>query len=70
MNADTPLKVKVPLDFLGAGTWKLHAFADTPESATKPVLVNDSTTRVTSGDSLEITMAPAGGYASMLTPEK
>ena len=46
MNADAPLRLKVPLKFLGAGDWKLRAFADTPESATKPVSVAESTTSV------------------------
>jgi alpha-glucosidase len=70
MNADTPLKLEVPLKFLGAGDWKLRAFADTPESATKPVSVAESTTSVASDDTLEITLAPAGGYAGVLTSER
>ena len=68
MNADAPLKLSVPLNFLGTGAWKLRGFADTPKSATQPVSVAESMRNVSSLDTLEITFAPAGGYAATLSP--
>jgi alpha-glucosidase len=69
MNGEQPLTLHVPLAFLGAGHWKLRAFADTPESATRPEAISDSTTSVDATQSVELTLAPAGGYAAVLTPE-
>ncbi len=68
MNGDTPLALTVPLDFLGDGEWSLRAFADTPESATTPTSLAETTTVVRSGATLTLTLAPAGGYAAVLTP--
>jgi len=68
MNGDAPLTVKVPLKFLGAGAWTLRAFADTPESGTQPEKISDTTRAVSSADTLELTLASAGGYAAALSP--
>lgn len=68
MNGDAPFTVKVPLKFLGGGTWQLRAFADTPESATQPTKISDTTSPVTASDTIELTLAPAGGYAAALSP--
>lgn len=67
MNGDAPLTLKVPLKFLGAGKWQLHAFADTPESAVQPERIADTTRPVSATDTIELTLAPAGGYAAVLT---
>lgn len=69
MNGDAPLTLKVPLSFLGAGQWTLRAFADTAESARQPTQISDTTTSVASGDTLTLTLAPAGGYAAVFTPK-
>lgn len=68
MNGDAPLTLQVPLKFLGAGTWRLHAFADTVESATKPTQISDTMTSVTAGETLTLSLVPAGGYAAELMP--
>ena len=70
MNANAPLTVTVPLDFLGGGAWTLRAFADTPESATAPTSIAESTTVVHGGASLTLTLAPAGGYAAELSLQR
>jgi alpha-glucosidase len=68
MNGDAPLSLRVPLKFLGAGRWKLHAFADTPESARQPERIADTTATVGAEDTLELSLAPAGGYAAEFSP--
>ncbi|HVT71972.1 MAG TPA: glycoside hydrolase family 97 protein [Lacunisphaera sp.] len=67
MNGDAPLTVRVPLSFLGAGRWSLRAFADTPQSATQPTSISDTTAEVAATDTVELTLAPAGGYAAELS---
>ena len=68
MNGEAPLMFKVPLNFLGAGAWTLRAFADTPESGTQPEKISDTTRDVGPADTLGLALAPAGGYAAVLSP--
>ena len=68
-NGETPLTLRVPLKFLGTGAWQLHAFADTPDSATHPETISETTTAADATTTLELTLAPAGGYAAVLTPK-
>jgi len=70
MNGEEPFRLRVPLKFLGAGSWTLRSFADTPESATKPVSVVESSQIITAASALEVELAPAGGYAAVLMPCK
>lgn len=70
MNGDSPLTLRVPLKFLGAGSWKLRAFADTPESASRPEVIADTTRAVDTNETLELTLSPAGGYAAVFSPEQ
>ena len=70
MNGDAPLTLKVPLKFLGTGAWSLHAFADTAQSAAQPEKISDTTTAVNAADSLELTLAAAGGYVAALSPRQ
>jgi alpha-glucosidase len=67
MNGEAPLKLRVPLKFLGGGRWKLRAFADTSDSATRPEKISDTTTSVGADEILELKLAPSGGYAAVLT---
>ena len=67
MNGDAPLNVRVPLGFLGSGHWKLRAFADTPASATAPEKLSETSSDVSAATTLELKLAPAGGYAAVLT---
>jgi alpha-glucosidase len=69
MNGDAPLTLRVPLKFLGAGQWKLRAFADTAESAQQPEKISDTTSVVTADSTVELSLAPAGGYAAELSPQ-
>lgn len=67
MNGDAPLTLKVPFSFLGAGKWTLHAFADAAESMVDPEKLSESTRSVSSDETIELTLAPAGGYAATIT---
>ena len=50
-----------------AGAWTLRAFADTPESGTQPEKISDTTRDVGPADTLGLALAPAGGYAAVLS---
>lgn len=67
MNGETPLTLRVPSNFLGDGRWSLRAFADTPESAGHPEKISEATVAISAGDTLELELAPAGGYAAVLS---
>ena len=65
-DTDTPLTLKIPLKFLGAG--KLRALADATESAPPPEKIPETMRAVSGADTLELTFAAAGGYAVALSP--
>lgn len=67
MNGDAPVTLRVPTSFLGSGNWELRAFADTPESGEQPEKIAETRRTVSASDTLELTLAPAGGYAAVLT---
>ena len=67
MNGDAPLTLRVPLKFLGEGSWHMRAFADVPESAAKPSAISETTRTLGSAEMLELTLAPAGGYAAVIS---
>jgi alpha-glucosidase len=66
MNGDEPLTLRVPLSFLGEGTWTLRSFADGPDSARRPELVVESSRPTTAAETISIFLAPAGGFAAVL----
>ena len=68
MNGDAPLELRVPLAFLGPGQWTLRSFADTADSAEKPTIVAETTRHVSATDTLDLHLAPAGGFAGVLVP--
>lgn len=67
MNGNDALKLRVPLAFLGAGSWNLHSYADAPDAAVEPTHITEGSRSVTSADSIDIELAPAGGYAATLS---
>jgi len=69
MNSDTPLTLRVPLTFLGAGRWNLRAFADTAESVERPEKILETSATVEASQTLELSLAPSGGYAAELSPQ-
>ncbi|HEY0945625.1 MAG TPA: glycoside hydrolase family 97 protein [Opitutaceae bacterium] len=68
MNGDAPLTLRVPLKFLGKGSWKIRAFTDTSESAERPTAISDTTRSVATDETLELRLSPSGGYAAVLFP--
>ena len=67
MNAEEPLTLNVPLNFLGTGAWRLREFADGPEAAEKPESIAAGVRTVKGGETIQIKLAPNGGYAGALT---
>jgi len=63
-------KLKVPLEFLGKGQYRMHFFADTPESADAPESVVEEIRILSATDTLNLTLAPAGGFAAWFEPLK
>ena len=66
MNGDTARTLQVPLTFLPAGRYTLHAFADRPDTADYPDRVDTVVRTLDAGAVLTITMAPGGGYAAWI----
>jgi alpha-glucosidase len=69
MNGDAPITLRVPLKFLGDGSWQIRAFADAPNSATQPTAISETTRVITSAETLELALAPAGGYAGVISSQ-
>jgi len=57
-------ELKVPLKFLGAGEYRVHIFRDAPESADSPNWIHEETRQVSASGTLELKLAPAGGFAA------
>jgi alpha-glucosidase len=68
MNGEEALAVRVPLSFLGPGRWTLRGFSDGSESAERAETVVESLRTVGAGEDLELRLAPAGGFAGVLSP--
>jgi alpha-glucosidase len=63
MTGDAGYKVRVPLDFLGTGTYQAEIFADPDDPKASYEQVVRRQQRVTRNDSLDANMRPAGGIA-------
>jgi alpha-glucosidase len=70
MNGDEALKIRIPLAFLGGGKWIIRSFADASESATKPELLVEKFQSANASESIDLELAPAGGYAATLSKFK
>jgi hypothetical protein len=68
MNGAGKRTVKVPLDFLGGGTYAMTLIADAPDAATNPERVAESTEEVGSDGSYRFTLAPGGGAVARFDP--
>ncbi|UAL09856.1 glycoside hydrolase family 97 protein [Caulobacter segnis] len=64
MTNETGRTVKVPLDFLGAGTFQ----ADIREDGAEPTTLKTRAQAVTAKQTLSLTLAPSGGGVVRLTP--
>ena len=70
MSNWTPRDLKIPLTFLGEGRWKAEIFADGPKADQDATSLAITTRQVTSSDALPAHLAPGGGMAVILSPEK
>jgi alpha-glucosidase len=64
----TPRTLEIPLDFLGAGTYRAEIWADAYEAADFPDRLRKDSETVTASDTLTADLAPGGGYVVHLTP--
>jgi hypothetical protein len=59
----------VSLSFLGNGKWQLRNFADKSDGSDYQAVL-ESNEKVTSDSSLKLALAPAGGFAGIITKMK
>jgi alpha-glucosidase len=64
----TSRKVKLPLSFLGGGTFAAHIRTDDRADGSNPNEIREENRPVKSGDMLEITLASGGGVAAEFQP--
>lgn len=70
MTNEMPRTLRLPLGFVKRGAYRLTEYADGVDAATDPKQISTSTKKVKAGETLTIRLAPGGGYAAYLTPEK
>jgi alpha-glucosidase len=68
MTNDTPRELKMPLTFLGGGTFVAEVWAD--DAAAGPNGIAKRTQGVTAADTLDLRLAPAGGQVVRIAPAK
>jgi alpha-glucosidase len=66
----TGRSLEIGLDFLGEGKYTANIFADAPDSEENAEKLIEEKRTVTAKDKLTIKMAPGGGFAAYLTPER
>jgi alpha-glucosidase len=70
MTADQPYTYRLPLSFLGKGTYTAHLFTDPTNPEASYESLDQSTRTVTSKDTLPLPMRLAGGAALYFEPAK
>jgi alpha-glucosidase len=68
MTNESPRTLRLPLNFLGKGTYQLTAYADGAQAAHNPKQILVSTRKVTANSPMTIELASGGGYAGYLQP--
>ena len=66
MNGDDAAQFPVSLKFLGKGKWQLQNFADRPDGSNYEAVVQ-AKENVTAQSSTVLSLAPAGGYAGIIS---
>jgi alpha-glucosidase len=69
MTNDVGRKISVPLHILGPGEYEAEIFVDGSLSGDEPNAIRLERQAVTAGISLEVTMAPGGGFVAVIHPK-
>ncbi|HWS56349.1 MAG TPA: glycoside hydrolase family 97 protein [Pyrinomonadaceae bacterium] len=68
MTDESARALRLPLGFLGRGAYRLTEYADGPGADTDPKRLAISERTVRAGETLNVRLAPSGGYAARLAP--
>ena len=68
MTNERQRTLRLPLGFLGRGSYRLTAFADGEGAADDPKQISVSDATVSASETLTLRLAPGGGYAARLKP--
>lgn len=63
-------ELQIPLDFLGAGNYKMISFSDSEQTLENAEVAVREETIVKNSDSVKINMMPGGGFAAWIEPVK
>ena len=66
MDGEDAAQLPAPLSFLGKGKWELQNFADKPDGSDYQAVV-ESKESVTAKSTVSLSLAPAGGYAGIIS---
>jgi alpha-glucosidase len=66
MDGDNAVQLPVSLSFLGKGKWQFRSFADKPDGSDYQAVVQ-TTENVTAQSNPVLSLAPAGGFAGIIT---
>jgi alpha-glucosidase len=69
INGDDAAQLQAPLKFLGKGKWTLRSFADKADSSDYQAVV-ESTRDVNAASVVPLELAPAGGFAAIISKVK
>lgn len=69
MNNMEPRMLRIPLSFLGNGTFRADIFADGERAKEVPEHIRRSRRTLVATDTLDVAMAPGGGLAARLRPD-
>ena len=70
INGEAQITLRVALGFLGPGGWTLRQWADTTASLQRPETLAEGVSTVRADATIEIVLAPIGGYAAVLQPRE
>jgi alpha-glucosidase len=70
MTDRTPRTVEIPLSFLSPGKYRAKNFSDGSNAAKGPTEVDIKEISITSADIIKAEMAPCGGQAVHIYPER
>ncbi|HEY0173636.1 MAG TPA: glycoside hydrolase family 97 protein [Pyrinomonadaceae bacterium] len=64
MTNEEPRTLRVPLGFIGSGTWAIAAYADGEAAASDPTQLTVNGGNAAMSETLTLRLAPGGGYAA------